>query len=214
MTAQLALGVEPPAFGDEHDFWATPAVAIEAITPILGKAVRERNRRFHVLEPAAGEGALLNLAWSTEPASICTCEIDPKRHAQLTSNWEWCTTPVLGDFFRLNIEQTWPGIVRDGDHPLLVLMNPPWTKPRKTIGREFVERCLDLARPSKGIVCALLQLDWAAGVAWTKVHRRDAASLYPLRTRPKFDGEGTGKRPAAWFVWDLANPRREWAVIG
>lgn len=201
------------AYGDEADFWATPPHAARAIEPILWEACASRGR-WQAIEPSAGEGALIGTICSIQPRCIAMCEVDPRRHAVLKEQHSEISDPVLADFLGLDVERTWPGLTTDPEHPLLVVMNPPWTKPYPTIGLDFVEKCLQLATPSKGIVCALLQLDWCTGDRWSQLHGRYAASLYPLRTRPKFNGDGTGMRPAAWFVFDLANPRREWRVVG
>jgi len=207
------FGAGEGAYGDESDFWATPPHASRAIESVLWNACADRGR-WQTLEPSAGEGALLDLALSVQPRCVATCEIDPRRHAALAEQWAHITTPVLADFLGLDVEQTWPGLTTDPEHPLLIVTNPPWTKPYETIGLDFIEKCLRLAEPSRGIVCALLQLDWCTGDRWSKLHEKHACSLYPLRTRPKFNGSGTGMRPAAWFLWELGKPRREWRVVG
>lgn len=212
--AQRHLFDASPDYGDGDDFWATPKAVADAIYEPLMEAVVRRNARFQVLEPAAGEGALCDLAMSLQPRRLATCEINPARHEILRRTWGHTTAPVLDDFLLVNPEQCWPGLTTDPEHPLLVLMNPPWTSPRETIGREFVQRALELAKPTQGIVCALLQLDWATGVEWSKIHDEHPASFFPLRRRPKFNGVGTGMRPAAWFIWDRKFPRREWRVVG
>ena len=207
----LELFSEPaPTYGDSHDFWSTPRAAWEPIEPVLLDATRGRGR-VHVLEPACGEGVLVELAMSLEPRSVTTYEVHAGRAASCWRDWGHATNPVVADFLTAEVAVTKYATV---DNPLCVVMNPPYTKPRKTIGLEFVTKCLELARPSRGIVCALLPHDWATGVAWGEIHDRDAACLYPVRRRPKFNGEETGKRPVAWFLWDLLNPRREWRVIG
>lgn len=212
MSESMLLPDAAPEFGGDLDFWATPPSAYWPIRPYLSRAVGER--RVQVLEPAAGRGGLLNLAVALDPMNITAVELDQQRHADLARDWGVART-VCTDFLTLDVRAADTRLdLGDIKHPLCVLMNPPFTRPRKTIALEFVQHALELAAPSRGIVCALLQHDWATGVAWGALHDRHAASLYPLRRRPKFNARGTGTRPCSWFLWDLAQPKREWRVIG
>ena len=80
---------------------------------------------------------------------------------------------------------------------------------------EFIEQAIRVASPA-GVVALLLPLDFAAGVdRAARLHDRWPCSCYPLRRRPAFGKEGSsGKRPVAWFVWDLGAPhRREFRVL-
>lgn len=210
MAAQLAL-LDLPDYGDAQDFYSTPKWAAKAIEPLLMDAVAKRDWRMALVEPAAGEGALVPTGMRINPSEIALCEINPERHRALCDGFMHFRPPILGDFLKLDFHDIWPHL---SGEPLCFLLNPPFTKPRPTIGREFVERCLELATPLKGIVCALLPLDWATGVEWSKIHDRYPGSLYPLRRRPEFDGAGTGMRPCAWYLWDLMFPERNWRVVG
>lgn len=96
----------------------------------------------------------------------------------------------------------------------LALLNPPYSKPRETIGREFVELTLKLCEPD-GFVAALMPLAFCTGDDRCKtIHARYRCRLHPFRTRPQFGGDATGKRDFAWFLFDLATPRSEWWPIG
>ncbi len=49
-------------FGGEHDFYETPAYAVEVLLPLLRRPLREDGQtRWHVIEPCAGRGAILDV---------------------------------------------------------------------------------------------------------------------------------------------------------
>lgn len=197
---------------DALDFYETPRWAVELVLPML-----PQDPSVVLLEPSAGRGALLDVVvphltpcGSRRLQALWAVELDPVRHAELATKYPGA---ALGDFFEL-------GAVHDAfsSHPSssrkLVVMNPPYTKPRETIGLEFVEKCLDLCQPD-GFVAALLPLAFCTGVDRSeRIHDRYACSVYPFRRRPHFGGESSGSRDFAWFTFDLANPKREWRVIG
>lgn len=209
MTGQLAMpGLEPVAYGGEHDFYETPHWAVELVLPKLPL----HRHRWHVLEPAAGRGAILDVVVpAVGPSCVAAVEVDAVRFQELQARHGGVVGCVQADFLSMDLAASFPGL----GGPRLLPMNPPYTKPRETIGLEFVERAIEVAGPD-GVVAALLPLDFATGDARTKrVHRKHRSSLYPLRRRPDFGGDfGGGKRPFAWFVWDLGEPKSDWEVLG
>lgn len=210
MTKQATLFAtdEPEGIGDELDFYETPAWCWDAIAPTV-RAALDRAPRSYLIEPAAGRGALLGyVLHSIEVCAAQAIELHPKRFRQLRSQWEHLATCRQGDFLTMRV--TAP--VKD--RRALVVLNPPYSKPRKTIGQEFVERSLELAAPH-GMVVALLPLAFAAGQGRAALHQRHASSIYVLSERPGFGGEhDTGSKDYAWFIWDCAQPKREWGVLG
>lgn len=196
-------------FGDELDFYETPRWAVEAIIPFLRTPSKGR---WHLIEPAAGRGALLSpeILKALDPDLVTAFEVHSGRYDELSKNLEAIAYPIefrCEDFLQADVP-------RDGRRSRLVLMNPPYSKPRDTIGLEFVERALKVAGDF-GIVAALLPLDFATGVErCSRIHDKYLGSVYPLRRRPHFGGPHSGQRPFAWFVWDLLRHETEWRVIG
>lgn len=207
--AVLFEGARLSAWGDELDFYETPAWAVQALLP----HIPERDQRWAILEPAAGRGAILDVlrdSW-IQPCTVAAYELHRERFEELAERHRFIVGCKNADFLSADVRADFPGLFPG---PLLVVMNPPYTQPRPTIGLEFVEKALEVAGP-EGCVAALLPLDFATGVERCKrIHDIHPGSVYPLRRRPHFGGPHSGQRPFAWFVWDLLNPRREWRVIG
>lgn len=225
MAQQVLLpGMPPlPEYGDDNDFYSTPPGAVDAVLPFIPGL---GTRPWHILEPAAGEGAILRaLLPHTPKAWNCLAmEIHEGRYRELlgwgAQSWimesggSFC--PMLGDFLKPP-EQELVQRFAHRENPWLIPLNPPYSKPYEGIGLDFVETCLALAEQVPGsVVAGLLPLDFATGVDRCKrVHDRWKGSLYPLRRRQDFGGpHGSGQRPVAWFVWDLSNPKNEYQVIG
>lgn len=195
------------AWGDELDFYETPAWAVQAIRPFIPW----RDQRWGILEPAAGRGAIIDEVMVLEPCAVAAYELHPERFEELAERHRFVVGCKHADFLTANVEEDFPGLFPG---PVLIPMNPPYTKPRPTVGLEFVEKALQVAGP-EGCVVALLPLDFATGVdRCERIHDCYPGSVYPLRRRPHFGGPHSGQRPFAWFVWDLLNPKREWRVIG
>lgn len=196
-------------WGDELDFYETPRWAAEAILP----HIPEREARWAILEPAAGRGAILDALHDSwiQPCTVAAYELHRERFEELAERHRFIVGCKNADFLAADVRSDFPGLFAG---PVLAILNPPYTKPRPTIGLEFVEKCLELVGEN-GCVAALLPLDFATGVErCERIHDRYAGSVYPLRRRPHFGGPHSGQRPFAWFVWDRVKPKREWMVIG
>lgn len=196
-------------WGDELDFYETPTWAVEAVLDHIPC----RGPRWGVLEPAAGRGAIIDvvLHGGLEPRTVAAYEVHRERFEELEDRYRYLASCKNADFLTAAVRGEFPGLFAG---PVLAILNPPYTKPRPTIGLEFVEKCLELVGEN-GCVAALLPLDFATGVErCERIHDRYAGSVYPLRRRPHFGGPHSGQRPFAWFVWDRVKPKREWMVIG
>jgi hypothetical protein len=204
---QATLFEPDPTYGDELDFYSTPPWAVEAILPFI-----PRGERWALLEPAAGTGALLDVlipalpgieaAWAIELHAARFKELD-RKHPNV------CV--LRDDFFA---QTTVHRLFQEHPARKLIPLNPPYSSPYEGIGLDFVEKSIELAGP-EGFVAALLPLDFATGVErCARIHDKYRGSVYPLRRRPDFGGEFSGKRPFAWFTFDLAEPKSEWRVIG
>ena len=98
MSEQLGLtGVEVPAIGDDLDFWETPAWATRAILPYI-----PNDRRWSLIEPCAGRGAMIEPLLELQPESVCAVEVHAGRFGQLWTRWSWLFTPVHGDCLTLD----------------------------------------------------------------------------------------------------------------
>jgi len=203
----------PTDVGDELDYWETPRSAIEPIVPILRARLRDRPAHY-LLDPGCGRGNILvELAGALESKEVHGVELHPERARQARSRVSPFGRVHEADFLDPSFMGHWRQLFCDP--PTLAGGNPPYTKPRETIGLEFIEQSIRCAEPD-GIVALLLPLDFATGVERTaRVHAKHEGALYPLRFRPSFSGDGAGgQRPVAWFIWDLARPYSEWRVIG
>jgi len=201
MGEQLTLATVPAPVGDAVDFWPTPRWAAEAgcgVVPRYGWQLG-----CCLLEPSCGDGALLRVAegWF-RPSQVIAVE----QCGALAQRSEYKGEIVVADFLTLP------------HHALatectcrLAILNPPFS-----LAEDFVERCIKWAALGKfGVVAALLPLAFATGVERTRrIHSKWPSHLYPLRRRPKFGNDETGKSDVAWFVWDLVNQGNEWRVIG
>jgi predicted RNA methylase len=199
--------------GGQYDNWVTPPWATAIIIPHIH---RRRTGAWVIIDPGCGCGDVSIVAAKSGMtvrylqgldihegrAAICAERYDQEipdiPHSVQVGDW---TAPTAAGRLR-----EWANTFNAS---VLVLANPPYTKPRETVGLEFVQQAIRVAAP-RGIVAMLLPLDFAAGVVRAEaVHDKWCASCYPLRRRPQFGTQGgSGQRPVAWFVWDLANPNR------
>jgi hypothetical protein len=210
--SQEALFETHEAGGDE-DFWPTPDAVTLLLKDILPKHMLDSPRAL--VEPCAGIGMMASCVAARvmlHCRQILAYEVDSRRAAQasiLLGSFADATVHA-GDFLKI-------GMRPSTKLPVLWVTNPPYSKPRRTIGEEIAVRCLELAGPND-VVAMLMPLDFATGAGRTaSLHRRFSGGyLYPLRTRPRFANGETGKRPVAWFVWDRGYTSLDptWRVIG
>ena len=207
--------IEARQTDDQYDNWVTPVWATAAILPMIQA---RRNGSWIIIDPGCGCGDVSIVAGKSGMpiryvqgieihevrADICReaydAQIPDIPHGVQVGDW---VSPRSADKLRL-----WAS---EFHATTLVIGNPPFSKPRETIGLEFVEQAIQVAAP-RGIVAFLLPLDFASGVdRATRLHDKFRASCYPLRRRPSFGTAGpskNGKRPVAWFVFDLASRNR------
>ena len=203
------------AIGGEFDYYPTPMWAVSVIIPHIAK---RRNGSFVIIDPGAGIGNVSIVAAKSslivrfvhgievhpERAELCKEAYDKELpnipHNVTTGDF---LSPIAADRLRVWASEF-------NSTPLLI-GNPAYSKPRPTIGMEFVEQALKIASP-RGIVAFLMQLEFASGVERAnRIHDNYKCSCYVLRRRPSFGATGnssTGQRSNAWFVWDLANMKQ------
>lgn len=198
--------------GGEIDFWETPHDAVVPILPKLQLPFGTPHEGVTLIDPGAGTGAVSIaavlggfpvrriVAVENNPALVDECE------ARFDAMIPHVTTTVhRGDWFDFDWLDFGVSLDEVAVEGAVFLGNPPYTKPVRTIGVDFVAHALTLAKACRGVVGMLLPLDFATGKDRTdRIHSRYRTSVYPLRRRPHFGGpHSTGKRPFSWFAWDL-----------
>jgi hypothetical protein len=169
--------------GGRHEHWPTPRSAVQLLLPHLPRC-------GPVLEPSAGDGALLEVLLAEHVgAPLHAVELHKGRHSAMAERFGGHPHVVLhrGNFLR------WAPPV--GGFPLVV-GNPPFKQAER-----FARRCLELAAPVRGTVALLLPLAFLASARREAFHDEHPSDLVVVSRRPRFDGKGTGKRDVAWFVW-------------
>jgi len=159
------------------DFYATPAWCTLALLPHL--------TRCSVLDPCAGDGAILDTvrqAWGCEAIGI---EVDKDRADRSRSVWRNALT-----------HEPWP-------YADQIITNPPYS-----LASEFVERAITTGRD-----CAfLLRLNYLGSKKRAKFHREHPCDVYVLPRRPSFTNGGTDATEYAWMVWGHGRGNR-WAIL-
>lgn len=155
------------------DFYVTPDWAVEAI-------VKELPYFETVLEPAAGDGAIMKVlareynATLVQPAvpliarRLQGMEIDEERAALCNKDG---LSVQQGDFLKF----PWAAGRFD-----LIITNPPFS-----LAMDFLKQALWLAG-RKGHVCMLLRLAWMASATRMPFHRAYPSDAYVLNKRPSF----------------------------
>lgn len=117
------------------DFYSTPAWATLAVLRVLDLPARST-----VLDPACGEGAILEVARTLGHGTV-GIELDAERSGRARGQGHFVT---MGDALAV---ETWPGAAD------AIVMNPPYS-----LAMEFVTRAIAEARPRGLDVAALLRL--------------------------------------------------------
>ncbi len=159
------------------DFYATPPwctrLLLETLTLTDGLCV---------LEPAAGEGAIVKEILAANPRlKLQAVEIDEvrgKKAAKLcpTTNANFLTWQPRSKFD-------------------LIVTNPPFA-----LAMDFVQASLPLLTPT-GTCAMLLRLNWLASMKRAAFLTRYCPDVYVLPRRPSFTGGGTDATDYGWFLW-------------
>mgnify|MGYP006268112147 CR=1 FL=1 len=178
------------------DFYATPQWVTRAILPHLP-------RSGALLDPCAGDGAILRVACETVRGGIRAIELDATRADVIARSLPWADL-IEGDALDAGAtEATEAWRVPHG----LVLMNPPFSR-----AMDFVRRAVSEQAPHGGTTAALLRLSMLAGLARVEFWRDNPCDVYVLPRRPSFTGRGTDSCEYAWFVWGPGRSGR-WSVL-
>lgn len=178
------------------DFYPTPKVAI---TELWAELEPRLNEHPWIVDPAAGDGALLRAAPTDGVRS--GVEIDAGRAAALEQDG---FDVECADYLQYPIRYVpWEG-------PDLYISNPPFS-----LAQEFIAKML-YERGPETVVAALLRVGFLGSRKrheWWKTHKPDAIRV--LSARPSFTGDGkTDNSEYAWFIWDPPSGSLGLAPIG
>lgn len=162
------------------DFYATPSWATRAILADLFLLGRPRGR---VLEPAAGDGAIVDelRAFGVPSDEIDAFELNPGRAA--------ASNAICTDFLKIEPDPLYG----------LVITNPPYS-----LALEFAQHGAKFVREG-GELVLLTRLNWLASQRRASWLRDMTPSVYVLPKRPSFTGKGTDATDYAWMVWSRAD---------
>ena len=207
---QQLNGADLPEPAPDEDYWPTPRWAVEALIPHLPERPPGSDP-WNIVDPGCGKGELVRYAHEAglEIGLAYGFELHTGRSVLARKAWE-----PLPFHSVVHNESFFSERVFVDDPCRLVLMNPPYSKPYKRIGREFVQLALEVAGPV-GVVAALLPLSFCETLARKKlIHDKHKSQIRVFGKRPGFGGEhSTGKLAYAWFIWDLLTPKNDWQAI-
>jgi hypothetical protein len=167
-----------------HDFYPTPPWCVRAILnflPVVGP----------VLDPAAGDGAILRVvrdAWGVQTIGY---DIDEAR--------------IIGGSACVRRDALAPEPWAEAP---LVIMNPPFSH-----AQAFVERAIREVAARRGTIAALLRLAFLASKRRYVLHEEHPSDVFVMPDRPSFTKDGqTDRYDYAWFVWGPDRGAR-WRVL-
>jgi len=164
----------------ESDFYKTPTETIDAFLDHFCFLINE-----DILEPCAGDGAIIKAIRARTPAQYITAiEIREEESANLLD--AGADQVFIDDFL------TFPGL---DPAPGTIITNPPYS-----IAQEIIEHCFKIAPDAEVIM--LLRLGFLESQKRREFwERHPLTQLYPLLKQPSFTGKGTDAAAYGWFVW-------------
>lgn len=175
-----------------YDYYPTPPGAIMSLMDTLSKY--HINLGDRILEPCAGDGALLKHLWHPG-AEIQAYDIDEAHMPQLAEH------VADGDIVCYGTKDVLTLTQKEFDYFDAIVTNPPFS-----ITQEILEHILELRSKSiymSGTHVIILQRLGFLG----SQKRHDFWNKYPpdavwaLSKRPSFTGNGTDAHEYAWFIW-------------
>ena len=176
------------------DAYFTPGWAVHAVLPHLPTA-------GSVLEPCAGDGAIVRALMARGVHCVDAIELDEERAAKVRA--VGADGDVLcADALSTEADSEW--FLPHG----LILTNPPFS-----LAMEFLEKALASQKPHQGTSAFLLRLSWLASSKRAAFHRENPSDVYVLSKRPSFTGDG--KSDSADYMWAIWGPGRggKWSVL-
>ena len=180
MTDFTLRPTEPIGARKGKDHYPTPRSAVVALVR-YAERLRLWQRGETVLDPCAGEGALLDVL---AEVGLVTRGVELTERARVAAERHRVTQ---GD-----------GLIELAQNPCpLVVMNPPYS-----IGYDFVRQAVE-HRPARGLVCSLMRLSWLEPTDERRVFLvENKPTVLILPQRPDFLRNGKADNiTSAWFVW-------------
>jgi hypothetical protein len=170
------------------DFYSTP----RAVTFALLNELPFEHPPREILDPCAGEGALMNVARDVFPQAVARgIELDPERAKASLSTVGNC------------LEIEWPAFD-------LCLINPPFSLWVEVVERALGTRCV---RSDGACVAALGRIALLSSQKRAAFWRCYPADVHVLTSRPSFTPDGkTDSADYAWFVFAPWSDRR-WSLL-
>lgn len=165
----------------EADFYPTP---LDVVHKYL-KADPIARLHCSILEPCAGNGNIINVLRNRGHTYIDAVEI---RKGEKETLEKIANNVYICDFL------TMEGIENKYD---VIITNPPYNK-----AQEFVEKSLDIIKPSGKVVMLLRTNFLESQKRYDFWQKNPPSRLYVLSQRPSFTGKGTDATSYSWFVWD------------
>lgn len=178
---ELVLQVQEPVGGREDlDHYPTPRAAILSLI----RSVYLPAPGTTVLDPACGEGALLDVLRQECRVETVGIELDKGRAEHARRRGHRVTQADA-------LEAPWPA----ADH---LVGNPPFNR-----GLAFAERAVAWSEDNGGAkVMLLLRLSFMEPASGRGPFlRATRPNVYVLPERPVYDGRGTDSVTSAWFCW-------------
>lgn len=175
---------------NEREFFPTP----EGVVTLLVDVAHDRfepdsARRPRVLEPSAGNGAIVKEIVKTTNWQVTAVEPHNHQPGEVTGDVTW---------HKETIEE------HQGDGFDLVLMNPPFSK-----AQEHITTCLQKVRPG-GLLVSLVPLAFVHTQKRAMWYRRTPPNeVICISPRPSFSGDGgTGKTEYVLICWTKGHKGR------
>lgn len=163
-----------------HEKYSTPVFLTDAMLPYILDREHVRRGEVTVLEPAAGNGAMMDrlllLADNTGRPRINLqgADIEPER----------------GDIIRANFLLTEPFPVD------IVITNPPYS-----LAMPFVQHAFKFMRDEYSRVIMLLRLNWLGSKTRAKWLRENTPAIFVSPKRPSFTGSGSDSTEYCFMMW-------------
>ena len=175
----MVAAIATPHVRHADDFYRTPA---EVTRQCIRKVVGWRINGLSVLDPSAGDGAILDVAKEFGARGV-GLEIDGGRALAAAAKGHVIS---IADA----LMTSWP----EAD---LLIGNPPFS-----YALEFATRAAEWSRRHERQAALLLRLAFLESVGRVKFHREYPADVHVLAKRPSFTENGKSDSCAyAWFVW-------------
>lgn len=189
LTSPLPYGLDDRG----ADYWPTPAWCVEALLDSDWPPLRGL-----VIEPAAGDGAILRVLKDRGYHDLQAVEIREAERGRIAA--EVAGNFTIGDWLTLSRDADWMAAVVD-KRRFSICTNPPFS-----IAIPFAEACLSVGAAYVALLLPVTSLAGAAA-AWGPFWRQHPpTALRPLRRRPRFAGGGTDRVGVVWVIWRAGRP--------